>query len=219
MGGADVGSRATDPLDVPSTATREVELKFPVASVEVLRQRLVDLGADGDGEVFEDNVLLDLPDGSLRRRGEVLRLRRDRHVRLTHKAPVAGDAPDGQPFKERFEREVRVDDFDAALDILRALGYQPSTRYQKFRETFALGVEPAAGTRESVAVTIDRLPFGTFCEIEGSRPAIVAAASRLGLSLVEATPEDYLALHARLARERATTAGLVFDRPSSVGSS
>lgn len=184
----------------------EIELKFPVSDTVALRNRLRTLGATGDDEVFEDNVLLDRDDDPLQPRGEVLRLRRDRRVRLTHKAPRADER-----FKVRLEREIVVDDFDVALGLLGALGFTPRARYQKYRQTFTLSVCPSGCDPVAVAVTLDRLPFGIFCEIEGSRAAIVTTAELLNLPVTDAIADDYLALHQRLAAERVDLAGLTFD--------
>jgi adenylate cyclase, class 2 len=193
----------------------EVELKFPVADIDELRSRLIEVGARGDGEIFEDNLLLDDVEESLRRRGEMLRLRRDRRLTLTHKAPVSNLA-----FKTRVEREVHVDDFDGTVAILQAIGFHPSVRYQKFRQTFTLdivvgGYFDALAPRHQVVITLDRLPFGTFCEIEGAPEAIEATARLLDLNVADASIEDYLALWERLVREKGSdVGGLIFASQS-----
>jgi adenylate cyclase, class 2 len=197
----------------------EVEVKFPVADIDKLRARLLEVGAHGDEEVFEDNLLLDDADESLRRRGEMLRLRRGRHVTLTHKSPMSAPG-----FKARLEREVQVDDFDGVFAIFQAIGYRSTVRYQKYRQTFTLDV--GAGdrgdstvVRSPVVITLDRLSFGTFCEIEGDPAAIEVTADLLGLRLSDASAEDYLALWKRLGQEsRSAIGGLVFaDRRDETG--
>jgi adenylate cyclase class 2 len=62
--------------------------------------------------------------------------------------------------------------------ILRALGYAPSFRYEKFR---------AEWTDGKGQVVVDETPIGNFCEIEGSPRWIDATAKKLGV-----TPTDYI---------------------------
>jgi adenylate cyclase class 2 len=62
--------------------------------------------------------------------------------------------------------------------ILRALGYSPSFRYEKFR---------AEWTDGKGQVVVDETPIGNFCEIEGAPRWIDATAKRLGV-----TAEDYI---------------------------
>ncbi|MCH7886073.1 MAG: CYTH domain-containing protein, partial [Planctomycetes bacterium] len=53
----------------------ETEAKFRVESHDPIRQRLRAAGARSLGTVLETNLILDRPDGSLRRQGCGLRLR------------------------------------------------------------------------------------------------------------------------------------------------
>ena len=57
--------------------------------------------------------------------------------------------------------------------ILRALGYAPSFRYEKFR---------AEWTDGKGQVVVDETPIGNFCEIEGAPRWIDATAKKLGVS-------------------------------------
>ncbi len=62
--------------------------------------------------------------------------------------------------------------------ILRALGYAPSFRYEKFR---------AEWTDGKGQVVVDETPIGNFCEIEGPSRWIDGTAKKL-----EVTPADYI---------------------------
>jgi len=148
---------------------REVEIKFLVADAKALARRL---RASGfrlvTRRTHEMNVLYDLPGQPLRKRGEILRLRKygDRWT-LTHKSK--GTA---RRHKSRQELETAVAD-GASLDrILRTLGFSPSFRYEKFRSEWADG---------QGHVVIDETPIGTVAEIEGRPRWIDRTAKLLGV--------------------------------------
>ncbi|MBI3979942.1 MAG: class IV adenylate cyclase [Chloroflexi bacterium] len=173
---------------------REVEVKFRVTDLGLLRDRLAGLGAERGRRVFEENLVFDRPDGSLRAAGQLLRLRHAGDaVTLTFKSPL----PSAR-FKVRREVEVRVDDFGRGRAILEALGFGVAATYEKHRETWRIG---------DAEVELDELPFGTFVEIEGSESAIEAIAAALSLDMAEAIVKDYL----QLAREAAAAPP---DRPA-----
>lgn len=176
---------------------REVEIKFPLRDAEGARGQLRLLGATRVDSVFEDNMVFDGPGGSLRSRGELLRLRRDRRNTLTFKSPLPHPR-----FKVRHEVEVEVSDLDQARLLLESLGFQVVRRYQKERESWRYG---------DLAITVDRLPFGCFLELEGPEQSIAGAAAALGLDLAQGITQDYLALYEDYCRERGIVPGdLVF---------
>jgi len=148
---------------------REVEIKFLVADAKALGRRL---RASGfrlvTRRTHEMNVLYDRPGHPLRQRGEILRLRKyGQRWTMTHKSK--GTA---RRHKSRQELETTVAD-GASLDrILRALGFSPSFRYEKFRSEWADG---------QGHVVIDETPIGTVAEIEGPPRWIDRTAKLLGV--------------------------------------
>jgi len=162
----------------------ETEVKIEVADLEPIRRKLQALGARCLGAVDEENVYLDRND-ELAARDQSLRLRRDERVRLTWKG--ATTFQDG--VVSRPEVEVAVSDFADTLEILKQLGFIPSDRLIKRRETWHL---------QDVEITLDTLAFGTFVELEGSAEAIARVAAVLGLDLRRGLPSSYR----KLQRER-----------------
>jgi len=156
---------------------REVEIKFLVADAKALARRLrASEFRLVTRRTHEMNVLYDRPGHPLRQRGEILRLRKygDRWT-LTHKSK--GTA---RRHKSRQELETAVAD-GASLDrILRALGFAPSFRYEKFRSEWADG---------QGHVVIDETPIGTVAEIEGRPRWIDRTAKLLGVP-----PTSYITL-------------------------
>ncbi len=165
----------------------EVEVKFHVADLQVVRDRLLAAGAVQEHpRQFEHNVRFDTPEEALRWGGRLLRLRQDERARLTFKGPALH--PEGSEAKVREELEVSVDDFERTAAILGRLGFLPFQRYEKYRETFSL---------QGVEVVLDEMPFGSFVELEGDEPALRSVAARLQLPWAERILDNYLNLMAR----------------------
>ena len=156
-------------------SSKEIEIKFRVTDTRVLTRRL--RGAKFrlvTPRTHEMNTLYDLPGQTLRKRGELLRLRKyGNQWVLTHKSK--GKAA---RHKTRVELETKVEDGAKTDAILVALGYRPSFRYEKFRAEWSDG---------RGHVVVDETPIGNFGEIEGPARWIDQTAKRLGIRL-----EDYL---------------------------
>jgi len=133
----------------------EIEVKFRVNDVRALNRWLRESGFHlVMRRTHEINTLYDLPGQLLRKRGELLRLRKyGPEWLLTHK----GKGKAG-PHKTRVENETRIADGARMDAILRALGFAPSFRYEKFRAEWSDG---------RGHVDVDETPIGNFAEIEG----------------------------------------------------
>jgi adenylate cyclase class 2 len=154
---------------------QETEIKFLVADLRVLTRRLRAAGFRiTERRALEQNTLYDLPGQVLRKRGELLRLRQyGKHWLLTHK----GRGTAGR-HKSRAETETAVAD-GACMDcILRALGFEPTFRYEKFRTAWSDG---------KGHVLVDETPIGNVAEIEGAPTWIDRTARKLAVS-----PRDYI---------------------------
>ena len=156
----------------------ETEIKLRMSGPGPAREAVARLGATlVRPRHLEDNLLLDDTGSTLAGSGRTLRLRRtgDTAV-LTFKGPRR----DREGVKSRQEIEVQTaaEEADVLQAILRAIGFGPTFRYQKYRETYRLG---------DVEIVVDETPIGTFLEIEGPLPAIHATAAALGLG-----PRDYI---------------------------
>jgi adenylate cyclase class 2 len=149
---------------------QEVEIKFLVGDLRELEARLRKLGFRRETpSTHEINTLYDLPGQKLRRRGELLRLRKfGEKWKLTHKAKgVAGR------HKSRAELETAVSDGKTMDRLLRALGFSPSFVYEKFRSEWSDG---------EGHIVLDRTPIGNLAEIEGKSRWIDRTARSLDVS-------------------------------------
>ena len=177
-------------------SSRENEIKLAFPSPEAAVRKLLEVGARADrARAFEDNVLYDFDDRTLRKSDRLLRLRRARDsALLTFKGPVAGE----HRHKVKTEHETEVADPDALGRILRGLGLGPVYRYQKYRTTFQLN---------EVEASVDETPLGTFVELEGSPDEVDRAAASLGASAADFIRSTYRDLQERDAEVRGIIAG------------
>lgn len=154
---------------------QEIEIKFRIENIRALVRRLRAAGFRlVTRRTHEMNTLYDLPGQPLRRRGDLLRLRKyGEDWMLTHKAKGA----DGR-HKTRVETETQVTDGMKMDAILLALGFQTTFRYEKFRAEWSDG---------KGHVVVDETPVGNFGEIEGPARWIDRTAKALGI-----LPKDYL---------------------------
>lgn len=158
---------------------KEVEIKFKVADPAAIARALKRAGFKQiTPSTHEMNTLYDLPGQKLRKRGELLRLRQyGKQWLLTHKAKGTT-----RIHKVRVERETSVENGDQMDAILRALGFTPTFRYEKFRAEWSDG---------KGHVVVDKTPIGHFGEIEGPPRWIDRTAKALGIARVDYITQTY----------------------------
>jgi adenylate cyclase, class 2 len=163
-------------------SSKEVEIKFRAGDLRALTAQLRKLGfRPKTRRTREINTLYDLPGQSLLRRGELLRLREfGPEWVLTHKAKGRAGR-----HKTRVETETRVENGREMEAILRALGFEPSFRYEKFRTEW---------NDDDGCVVLDETPIGNFAEIEGPPPWIDQTARALGVAPDAYITENYASL-------------------------
>ena len=93
-----------------------------------------------------------------------------------------GEIQEDPRFKKRQELETSVDDPQAIIKVLEALGMYICFEYSKIREIYTLSVD-----QDQAEICLDETPVGTFVEIEGSENTIEALASQLGW-----TPDSFI---------------------------
>jgi adenylyl cyclase CyaB, putative len=165
----------------------EQEAKFWLGDPAKLEQNLISLNARlVQPRTYELNLRFDTEDNRLAQAFQALRLRQDQKARLTFK----GAADPLSTVSSRAEIEVEVSDLKTAREILEALGYRVVVTYEKYRAAYQLG---------KVEVSLDEMPFGNFCEIEGpNTESIQAAANQLGLDWEARSKLSYLAIFSAL---------------------
>jgi adenylate cyclase, class 2 len=161
---------------------QEIEIKFYVSDSEAWEHQLAGLGFHCETpSTHELNTLYDLPGQKLRRKGELLRLRKyGEKWKLTHKAKGKAGR-----HKSRGELETGVSDGKAMDALLQTLGFAPSFTYEKFR---------AEWTDGEGQIVIDHTPIGDIAEVEGKSRWIDRTARALGVSSQHYITKSYAEL-------------------------
>ena len=156
---------------------KEVEIKFRIEDLKAVTRSLKRAGfREVTPRTHEMNTLYDLPGQKLRKRGDLLRLRKYGDIWiLTHKAKEESGR-----HKVRVERETQIANGVQMDSILHALGFAPTFRYEKYRAEWSDG---------RGHVVLDETPIGNYGEIEGSPRWIDTTAQKLGINR-----RDYITL-------------------------
>ena len=161
---------------------KEIEVKFHAHNLRGITRQLRTAGFRlVTRRTHEINTLYDLPGHPLRKRGDLLRLRKyGTEWVLTHKAK----GKTGR-HKMRVESETKIADGAKMEAILEALGFKPCFRYEKFR---------AEWSDKKGHVVLDETPIGNFGEIEGPPRWIDKTARLLGISAADYITQTYAGL-------------------------
>lgn len=173
----------------------EIEIKIKIADgtagIEDTRARIL----ANDFQVlheraFEKNIALDTPDGKLKDRKCLLRIRKKRNTNIvTFKRPLEKPIlAEETSYKIKQETEVEVSDFESMENIFTGLGYEVFFIYEKYREEFQ---------KSEVKIMLDETPMGNYIEIEGPEEAIDRTARELGCSKNDYIIDNYLTLFRR----------------------
>jgi adenylate cyclase class 2 len=162
----------------------EIEIKLEVDDLDKEIEKITRLGATlVHNFEFEDNLIFDFKDRSLKNRGTVLRIRAyGDKCTTTLKEKVSEESR----YKIRSEVEMGIDDPDSLKKIFQSLGLQVVYRYQKYRSEYHLG---------DLHICCDRTPIGNFLELEGKKEDIDNTALSLGYSKNDYINISYLAYH------------------------
>ncbi|HLH09471.1 MAG TPA: class IV adenylate cyclase [Terriglobales bacterium] len=171
----------------------EVEIKFRIKDLSQVQERLKQAGfREETSRTHEMNTLYDR-DSVLRNHGQLLRLRKyGEKWTLTHKSKGVNAR-----HKTRQELETKVADGEHMDQIIRALGYQPSFRYEKFRSEWSDG---------QGHVVLDETPIGNLGEIEGKPEWIDEIAKKLEISDDQFITKSYAELFFDWKRETGSNA-------------
>ena len=161
----------------------EVELKFPVAGLATLEERLADIGAPISAAVVEADTYFAHPARDFAKTDEALRLRRKGQSHyITYKGPKVDAAT---KTRREIELSLAADEqgFQVWRSLLEALGFSAAGEVRKRRRKAQVTWQ-----NRSVEVSLDEVErLGTFVELELIAPGDgVDAAKACILSLAEA---------------------------------
>ncbi|MFN8008589.1 MAG: class IV adenylate cyclase [Terriglobia bacterium] len=177
----------------------EVEIKLAIEDPKRIRKQLLKMGFRQDTpRALEKNWVFDFDGQTLRKKGQLLRLRDYLNQNLL---TFKGSSLQSKHYKIRLELETEVHSSSTFLKILAELGLKPRFRYEKYRTMFS---PEDSKSPSSVIVTIDETPIGNFVEIEGKPKSIRLIAAALGFSAEQYITKSYTELffESKLARTR-----------------
>jgi adenylate cyclase, class 2 len=186
----------------------ETEIKIHIVDSSEFRRRVAALGGSVLCEKhFEDNLIFDFEDARIRRNYSLIRVRSaGRKCFLTYKGPPEREGL----FKTREELETEVGSAAIAREILARLGLKVFFRYQKFREEY--GIISRSGAGETVCLSLDETPIGTYAELEGSEKGIKELAEYLGIEESSFLRASYYSLYMEYCRGQGRSPGdMVFS--------
>src|SRR3989338_4036360 len=145
----------------------ESEVKIKIDNLDAIKAKILEIRAEPyKKKVLETDEYFDNKK-KLRKSGEILRLRNNSI--LTYKGP----AQKKQKIKVAEEIEVMVDNGAYTKEIFMKLGYLPTLKKEKYRESYILHL---------TKICIDETPMGNYLEIEGSKEGVFDVAKRLGFT-------------------------------------
>ncbi|MEK6953411.1 MAG: class IV adenylate cyclase [Candidatus Micrarchaeota archaeon] len=168
----------------------ETEIKLRVKDPKKIREKLRAAGALHTKTAKQVDGIFDYPDGRMKKKGEVMRLRvlipiwpdGERIAIVTRKGKKRGKGA----VKVRTENEFETDDLKGALEELKEQGLEKKLEYMKQTEFWTLG---------KIKVTLDHFPhfpeLGYFLELEASLKEIEKGMKLLSLSKKDAVKETY----------------------------
>jgi predicted adenylyl cyclase CyaB len=146
---------------------KEIEIKFKIESIEKLREKLKENGAQFRGKAFQKTFRFDTHEKKLEKMNKFLRVRTGFKKTLTLKEKI-----EDKNFKKRKETELEIEDPKKMTSILKKLGFTKILIMEKNREKWFF---------KKTEIVIDELPMGKFIEIEGSEDSIEKVIKILNL--------------------------------------
>ena len=196
-------------MSEPPRGIPEIEIKLRLSSADDGHRRLVQAGFIlQEPRALESNTLYDDAGQGLRRRGELVRIRRFAgRVVLTYKGR-GGEQPGkvaGSRHKHRPELETAVADEAPLAAVLTAAGLIPVRRYEKYRSVYGRAGDPGLAL-------LDETPLGEYLELEGTPEWIDRVAAELGFGVADYITRSYLSLHQEeMSKRGCGAADMTFD--------
>lgn len=162
----------------------EIEVKFRLdRDVEDLIRQL----ATFEIEKVEEDIYFNSPSRDFRQTDEALRVRKDvEGFSITYKGPKLDSET-----KSREEIKLRVDDFNAAVELLKKLGFREAGRVVKNRKIYRAGnaiicLDDVEGLGKFVEIEIE-------CDdLEKGKQKVFGIAEKLGFDRKESIRKSYL---------------------------
>ena len=161
---------------------KEIEIKIEIKKKESIVQKLKELGGKRGKPYFQTTYGFFSNDSI--KKGIFPRIRKEnKKLVLTVKVKKSVKSK----YFERNEYSMQIDNLKTGIKIMNLLGYDRMRKFTKTREHWSF-------SRRPIDVTLDKLYFGTFLEIEGKKKAIEKMIKDLQFENRERITRAYLAL-------------------------
>ena len=161
---------------------KEIEIKFEIRPEDKIRDKLSGLGGVLVKSYKQKTYGFFSADSI--DKGIFPRIR-DENGQIVLTVKVKDLQKQSNDYFERKEYSMVISDMEAGIEILKILGFDKIRSFEKDREEWNF---------PNALVTVDKLYFGTFIEIEGSKGEIEKMVSRLGFKNRKRITKSYLAL-------------------------
>lgn len=160
---------------------KEIEVKVPVKDFRRIKSILKKINAEKIKKFTkEKNILFDHEVLKLKEKDWVFRIRKfGKENILTLKTKKKGK----KGFKVREEINLKFENFNKMLKLLKKIGFYESFYYEKFREEYRY---------KGLLISLDKTPVGNYVEIEGIYNEILDFLKILGLKLEQTLALSYL---------------------------
>ncbi|MCK9446933.1 class IV adenylate cyclase [bacterium] len=159
---------------------KEIEVKFKIDNIDNIKKQIIDFGAHF-GDSYKQTTYGFFSDNSVEK-GIFPRIRdEDNDIVLTVKV-----RPKEQTnYFERDEYSMKIPNLKEGEEILKALGFNNIKIFEKLRQECEF---------LNTKISLDKLYFGDFIEIEGEKNDIESVINKLNLSSEERIIRSYLRL-------------------------
>lgn len=161
---------------------KEIEIKIKLDKKDNITNRLKELGGQRETS-YTQTTFGFFSDNSLEK-GIFPR------IRIESKEPVLTVKVRNKKQTNYFERDeysMKIGNLATGIKILKLLGFETVRKFTKKRENWIF-------KNRKLKISLDRLYFGRFIELEGSKEEIEKAISELGFQNRERITKTYLAL-------------------------
>ena len=160
--------------------TKEIEIKLKIEKEDQIQKKLLELGGISE-KIYKQTTHGFFSENSIVK-GIFPRIREEQGVAIL---TVKVKEKKKTNYFERKEYSTKLDNAKEGVDILKALGFTKIREFKKERQEWKF---------IKVKVALDKLYFGIFLEIEGSKKEIETMVKLLGFQNKERITKAYLAL-------------------------
>jgi len=150
---------------------KEIEVKFKVNNYQNTLKKLEDIFGESGPEFYEKTYGFFTPDDWSWKEAGIFPRIKETKDNLIFGIKIRPKKQDENYF-ERDEWEIEINDKQDRIHLLKMLGYSHIVIFEKFRRKWQ---------KNNFSITLDRLPFGEYVEIESTKENIEKLAKKLGL--------------------------------------